>query len=282
MTRFRDRICYLWRLLATGISFALFGLGGTLIAVPLFLLIYLAPLRKHKKKLYAQQAVSVTFRIYIGFICLCGLVTYELNGRESLRDKGLLIIANHPSLLDVVFLISFLNHTNCIVKGGLWRNPFTRIPIVSAGYIKNDAKQLVDECVQCLNRGESLIVFPEGTRSGDEASLTFLRGTANIALMAKHDITPVVIQCTPSALRKGDKWYSIATTPPHFSFDVCQGINIAPFLDPNAMQSKKSRELTRYLENYFGQKLATNLESSVVQSGIEVNAEENNTKICAR
>jgi hypothetical protein len=40
-----------------------------------------------------------------------------------------MIIANHPSLIDVVFLIGLVRQANCVVKQSLWENPFTRGPV---------------------------------------------------------------------------------------------------------------------------------------------------------
>jgi predicted solute-binding protein len=73
--------------------------------------------------------------------------------------------------------------------------------------------------------------------------------------MAAHNITPVVIQCSPATLRKGEKWTKITETPPHFTITVCQDIEISPFSSNDDMQSKKSRELTRHLESYFESRL---------------------------
>ena len=45
-----------------------------------------------------------------------GLITYEIKGRERLLPRGQLIIANHPSLLDVCFIIALIEESDCIVK----------------------------------------------------------------------------------------------------------------------------------------------------------------------
>ena len=77
------------------------------------------------------------------------------------RWIGLLILANHPSLIDVVFLISFVRHADCIVKAALAHNPFMRGPIRAAGFITNgDGAGLLEDCVKSLRGGNNLIVFP--------------------------------------------------------------------------------------------------------------------------
>ena len=66
-----------------------------------------------------------------------GVLTYHIEGQEHLNETGRLIIANHPSLIDVVFLIALIRDTNCIVKDSLVNNPFTRGPTYGLlGYAK--------------------------------------------------------------------------------------------------------------------------------------------------
>jgi len=245
------RVNYLWRLIATGFSFVFFGVGGVLISVALIPSLFLLPLKRHKKNIITQTIVSTSFHIYIEFMRLCGLLTYEINGKELLKRKGQLVVANHPTLLDVVFLISLIPRANCIVKESLWRNPLVFGAVNAAGYIKNSSKQLIDECLKSLKKEDSLIIFPAGTRDHGKRPLRFLRGAANVALFAEHDITPIIICCVPQTLSKGGKWYKIPSTPPHFIIDILPDIEIQPFLDSGGLQSAMSRELTAYLEGFY-------------------------------
>ena len=98
----------IWRVFATGLSFALFGVGGVLIGFTLFLMLALHFIPGAKLNDLARRVISFAFRVYIGFMKGVGLLTYEVVGLEKLEQPGpRIIIANHPSLLDVVFLMSF-------------------------------------------------------------------------------------------------------------------------------------------------------------------------------
>ena len=56
-----------------------------------------------------------------------GVLTYECHGEDILRaERGALIIANHPSLLDIVFLLAFVGRAQCVVKAGVWKSPFMK------------------------------------------------------------------------------------------------------------------------------------------------------------
>ncbi|HHM06003.1 MAG TPA: 1-acyl-sn-glycerol-3-phosphate acyltransferase [Gammaproteobacteria bacterium] len=240
-----------WRVFATGLSFVLFGLGGAAIALMMYAFVYPAPLAKEKKRACARAAVSRTFRLFIALMRGLGLLSYELRGQERLRP-GQLVIANHPSLLDVVFLIALIENANCIVKSSLWRNPFTRGPVTAAGYIANDHEQLIAACAASLRSGDALIVFPEGTRSRPGRPLKFLRGTAHVALAADCDITPVLIRCEPATLLKRQKWYRVPDQVPHFTVEILPDISIAPYrAAAKTTPGRAARELTTVLERFY-------------------------------
>ncbi|MCD9460434.1 lysophospholipid acyltransferase family protein [Marinibactrum halimedae] len=250
----RGRIDRGWRIAATGLSFALFGLGGPIVAalISLIYLFYaLIPQDKHKKYELARFILRYTFKLYIGFMKLVGLLTYEIIEPERFQTPGNLVIANHPSLLDVVFLFSIIRNANCIVKESLFHNLFTLPPIRAAGYISNSDAQFLDKSAESLQACSSIIIFPEGTRTRAGEPLKFLRGAANIAVHAKCDITPILIECRPATLLKNQKWYDIPAQPPHFVFHALPPISIKPFLNDDLMPSAQARKLTQYLEDFY-------------------------------
>lgn len=237
-----------WRLPATALGFGLFGGGAVVLSLSLFPLLYLMPFRqKHR---WTRLLIAGVFRLYLRLLRWLGLATYELHHIERLRVPGQLIIANHPSLLDVVFIIAFTGDTSCVVKGSLWRNPFTAIAVRAANYISNARDDLFAACVDSLRQGQSLIIFPEGTRSQPGEPLRFHRGPSNVALSAGVSITPVVIRCEPAALLKRQKWYAIPANPPHFTVAVEEPIASAPYR-AGYLQSAAARHLTRDLVAFF-------------------------------
>ena len=96
-----------------------------------------------------------------------------------------------------------------------------------------------------------MIVFPEGTRSRPGQPLKFLCGAANIALAAQQDITPVIIRCEPSLLRKDQKWYQVPDRTPQYVIEVCAPMAIAPYLVGEQARAKAARRLTADMEQFF-------------------------------
>lgn len=252
----RARLSRYWRIPATGLGFALFGLGGTFLSFTVFPVLYFIPFRPAWRERYTRRVNAWVFRNYVRILRWLGLLSYEFHQIEQLRKPGQLIIANHPSLLDVVFLMG-LTDASCVVKGSLWRNPFTAMAVRAANYISNNDPALFERCLQTLRSGQSLIIFPEGTRTKPGEPLAFHRGPSNVALSAGVAITPVVIRCEPVTLLKNQQWYEISAQPPHYTISVMAAFDTARFMADGTMQSMAARQLTRELVAYFTRKLSS-------------------------
>jgi 1-acyl-sn-glycerol-3-phosphate acyltransferase len=196
--------------------------------------------------------IRLSFRAFVGLMRALGVMRYEVRGLDKLDREGQLILANHPTLIDTVFLIAFVHNADCIVKAGLWNNPFTRGPLRAAGYINNDqGPQLLDDCIASLRAGGNLIVFPEGTRTPRSGTLELKRGAANIAVRGARPVTPVVIRCCPPTLGKGDKWWHVPPRQAQFRIDVKDDIGVERFHGAGVTEVMAARRLTEHLQHYF-------------------------------
>lgn len=248
---------YLWRLCATGASFVLFGLGGLVLRLLVLPLLGLLPGDARERRRRARAAISKAFYLHVQFMYRSGVLTYVFHGVEKLGRPGQMIIANHPSLIDVVFLIAHIRDTNCIVKQSLWRNPFTRGPVCRAQYISNNGSpEMLEQAADALRAGETLIVFPEGTRTKPQCPPAFHRGAAAIALRGAQVITPVFITVTPTTLTKAEPWYRIPACRVRVSLRVGQDIDPAGFNAQSAMPIA-SRRLNQHLHQLFLRELAS-------------------------
>ncbi|TBU76223.1 1-acyl-sn-glycerol-3-phosphate acyltransferase [Pseudomonas daroniae] len=247
---------YWWRLIATAASFTLFGIGGLLLRVLVFPVLSLLPGDAAAHQRRARQVVSWNFRTFVKFMHRSGVLTYEVEGAERLGRPGQMIIANHPSLIDVVVTIAFTRNANCVVKQSLWNNPCMRGPIRAAGYISNSGSMdMLDEAADALQQGQTLIIFPEGTRTTPGRAPEFHRGAAAIALRGANVITPVVISVTPTTLTKAEPWYRIPARRFHVRLRVGQDIDPARFAAMGAAPVA-SRKLNDYLHQHFIKELA--------------------------
>lgn len=236
------------RVAAAGLSYAVFGVGTVLLMLTAFPALWLTlrePVRRGRR---LRRVFSGGCRFFIRFMRTLGLLDWEVSGQERLAGRGQLVVANHPSLIDAVFLLAWMPDAVCILKEDLRHNLFLAWAITAAGYVGNaDPAHLLQDCVKALRRGDSLIVFPEGTRSVPGQPRRFRRGAARMALDSGAPVIPVRIICDPAVLTKGTPWYRVPARRAHYRFcvDAPQG----PFASlPAETLAHAARRVTGELE----------------------------------
>lgn len=221
-------------------------------SILVFPLIFIFIRDSDSKRHTARWLIGKAFGSFIWMMKVLGALSYEIKGIENAgTGNNQLIIANHPTLIDVVFLVSLFPKVNCVVKEAVVMNPFMRGVVVPAEYISSDEPgELLDTCVERLKAGGSLLLFPEGTRSVHGQPMKFKLGAASVAIRSGAEVLPVSIQCTQSGfLAKYVPWYMIPSEKPVFAIEVQRPIAIQEFL-PAGLDS---RQATRNLNKIFMQ-----------------------------
>ncbi len=210
-----------WRVIACALALACFGLGGGLFglfAPPYLFLRVRDPVRR---QWHARRAIGGLMRLFVWLTHGLGLIDVRIHGRDWLQVRGAVIAPNHPTLIDVVLLLAHAPQLDCVIKGALLRNPFTRGAVRAAGYIANaEGPQLVERCAAALRAGSSVLIFPEGTRSVPGERPRLRRGACTIAMRGEGQLVPVLVRCTPPALSKQHRWYDLPAGPLQIDIDV--------------------------------------------------------------
>ena len=108
-----SRLNRLWRAAMTGVCFALFGVGGLLLSLIWFNLLLLIVRDKTRRKRLARRSISASFRLFLAVVKAVGVLDYRIENADALReDRGCLVVANHPSLIDYVMLASIMPETD--------------------------------------------------------------------------------------------------------------------------------------------------------------------------
>ena len=247
----KSELCF--RLFLTWFLYVVFGTGAVLVSFLLILPVVAFSRDKKKRIKRVRWLNRQAFRSFTRAGMLIGIFDVTFEDDERLDVPGQLVIANHPSLLDVVFLLGRIPNANCVVKKGLLKNPFLAMQVYFANYILNDAGEtLLENCVNCLERGETVIIFPEGTRTRKEKGYVFKRGAAYLMLMANCTIRPIHISCLPPAFGKTDPWYFVPESK------VCYRMSVLPDLDLDVIRQNsamgmplKCRRLTKWLTVFY-------------------------------
>ena len=252
MTR---RDAWAWRFVCTALSFALFGIGGVLLRILILPVVLHWPGPPAVRRRRARRTVGRAFWLHSQFMYRTGVLDYRFEGLERLGRPGQMIVANHPSLIDVVFLIGHLPDANCIVKHSLWKNPCMRGPVSVAQYISNDGSaEMLERAAEVLREGQTLIVFPEGTRTTPGKAPVFHRGAAAIAVRGAHTITPVFITVRPTTLTKAEPWYRIPHRRVQMEFRVGEDIAVADFSEGTPAPIA-SRRINAHLHALYAREL---------------------------
>jgi 1-acyl-sn-glycerol-3-phosphate acyltransferase len=137
-----------------------------------------------------RRLIMAGFRIYLRFLELFCACRFDLAALDKLRGEGpMILVANHPSLLDAVMIISRFPNMACIMKAALMDNLLLGAAARLARYIPNSPPlDMILHAREDLGRGSKLLIFPEGTRT---ANFPLDNCTASAGLIASQANVPV-------------------------------------------------------------------------------------------
>jgi 1-acyl-sn-glycerol-3-phosphate acyltransferase len=190
-----------------------------------------------------RGVIARAYRFFWAAASIAGMMRIDADCLDALRDeRGLIFVANHPTMLDALLLVARLPRSACIMKADLMRNVFLGAGARLARYIRNDsARTMVRLAVADLQDGGQLVIFPEGTRTVTPPLNAFRPGVTLIAKLAQAPIQTVFIDTDSPYLGKG--WPLWRVPPLPIVFTLRLGQRFAPSQDSNA--------LLRQIEQYF-------------------------------
>lgn len=135
------------------------------------------------------------------------------------------IVANHPTLMDVTAILATVSNTVTVVKPGVYRRLLLGTTLRHAGFLEGPERsraqlsKMMDDAADRLAAGYNVLIFPEGTRSPANEVLPFSRAAFEIACRAKVPVVPVAIRCAPPWLSKELPIYTIPRDVAHMTLD---------------------------------------------------------------
>lgn len=215
-------------------AMTVFGIGAVILAVFVFPFIRLFTLRRKDFGVVARAYVSHTFRVFLGFLNLLHVSIRKVENEDDYRNiHSKIIIANHPSLLDFVYIMSLVPNSTCIVRGGLTKTPLRGV--IKQAYITNTTtfEDMCLECKKLTDMGCNVIIFPEGTRTPRHGKNNYKKGAARIALYCGCDVQPIFIGGSDKyGLGKHDPLWSYNHVEPYlYDFKKLPVISIDEYKD---------------------------------------------------
>jgi len=195
-----------------------------------------------------RSMISFGYRGFWRLARCSGMLRLNAQALDRLRDEaGLVIVANHPSMLDALMLVARLPRSACVMKASLVRNPFLGPGARLARYIRNDSpRSMVRLAVSDLQAGGQLLLFPESTRSTRWPVNDFSAAFTLIAQRAKVPIQTVFIESDSPYLRKGWPMWRLPPLPIVFE------VRLGERFDAGNDHQARCAEIQQYFETGLG------------------------------
>lgn len=185
-------------------AFAYFFTGSMVLTILGVILTKLWPFNRERARYWFHAWVS---RYTWSMMYIMGNVkkrVFNINKEDF--QKPAVYIANHSSFLDI--LVTTMLHPKLVLMTNrwVWRSPVFGAVVRMAEYypVADGAEESLEPLRDLVNRGYSIVVFPEGTRSYDDTIKRFHKGAFFIAEKLKLDIVPVLLHGVGYTMQKGD------------------------------------------------------------------------------
>ena len=207
------------------VAYVCFGLGGACISV--FLLLISPFLSERRRVWVGSRVLQWSWKLMCGLLRVTRNLSLAVPERAAMaRLRGAIVVANHPSLIDVVILASVIPGCKLVVKPQLLRWCFLR-PILRGLCIINngDTASFLQQAQTCLSQGFNVIIFPEGTRTTPGVKSRLQRGAFHMSLLTGGPLQPIRIQTDMPFLTKEYPWWYVGEHCPHFRLSLCSPIH---------------------------------------------------------
>lgn len=192
--------------------FGLFGSGIIFVLLFIYPILWIIEKTKGHDPLRMQAVFRFFFNIWLFFMGLGGLLK-SLPSKGKPIEEPCIIIANHPGLFDVIFLIKEIPGLSVLVKRSLAQKLPIAPMLKMGGYVLSPDNRTISpvrslqNAMEKLNMGLKFQLFPEGTRSPEKKLLPFNAGAFKLAEKLQLPIQPVFIKNDPPFLPRKAPWY---------------------------------------------------------------------------
>ncbi|MGA8890648.1 MAG: lysophospholipid acyltransferase family protein [Anaeromyxobacteraceae bacterium] len=209
------------RVVSTGCAYGLFFTGAVLLGW--IVLPGVAALSRPgtDRAIRCRRIVRRSFVLFHDLLRVARVLDYDPRSAGVVLPAGAcVIVANHPTLLDVTAIVSALPDTTFVVKSYMYRLPLLGRLVHLCAYVESGGgspaagARTAAACRKRLADGVPVLIFPEGTRSPTRGLGPFKRGATSIARRAGVPLVPLVLQCEPPTLKRGQPWYAVPPVTP--------------------------------------------------------------------
>ena len=222
-----SRLRQLARVVATGLAFAGFFLGGALLGWIALPLVAFSSRSAQERARRCRGIVRRSWVFFHDYMRIFRVINYNPRKVQvSLPPGPYVVVANHPTLVDVTAICAALPDLTLVAKTSMYRTPILGRLLRLCGYVEADDRSLFSgaeaaaRCLAQLQSGVPVLIFPEGTRSPARGLGPFHAGAFQIAARAGVPVVSLLVRCEPPTLLRGDAWYDVPPTTPTMTVEM--------------------------------------------------------------
>ena len=232
-------------------SFFLFFGGSPFLGIFVFPVMRLFARSREDHRLRVTRLVRRVLRFFVWWIGFNGLVASprDVSLPEGIDpEKPYVLIANHPSLIDMILLLAYFRDLTCVTKGSwshsLVLGPFLRQTLYLPGRGAGDeeSEDVLGGMIAHVKAGHALLVFPEGTRSPRDRLHRFRRGAVEVAARARVPLLAAFIDVDRPYLTKGVSPWRVPRSAARFAVEWLDVVRAdREEIDPKAVNLRLSQ-----------------------------------------
>jgi 1-acyl-sn-glycerol-3-phosphate acyltransferase len=246
-----------WRQLAAGICFVVFAVGAMVVGSVIIPAARLFTPGVERRREVSRAVIRGGMRLFWRTMLILRLFDCDVRGAEHLAGERLLIISNHPTLIDAVLLLGLIRNAVVVAKPALAESLVTGPAVAAAGYIVNtEGPALVAAAAQTFARGGRVLVFPESTRTPPGQPVRLQRGAANIAVRTGCRVVVVTIRVSNPLLYKGAAWHEMPLEMPRFDVEVRPPFEVGEIVAAHESLALAARDLNDRLQELYDTEMA--------------------------
>ncbi len=189
----RKNTVNLYQFMVSSLGFFSFGVVALFLSalVPFFKVF---PAKKVRKRAAYKRLICSACKVIISISWFYSPKrSFELD--KSTFDKSSIIISNHQSVMDLLLYLSLSPKIVMLVKDWVWNNFYFGRVVRYAGFInvEEEYKETLPALQKALDDGNSILIFPEGTRTRTGKIRRFHKGAFYFAEQLKADITAILL-----------------------------------------------------------------------------------------
>ncbi|MEC8651547.1 MAG: lysophospholipid acyltransferase family protein [Planctomycetota bacterium] len=208
-----------------------------------------------------QTFTSRAYRFMHWWLSASRILSFEWRRTaRQLPDGPCIVIANHPTLVDVTAITAALGGAISIVKPGVYNRAMVKPLLFGLGHVEGPgpdpirAGKVVDDIVERLAWGIPVIIFPEGTRSPPAGLAPFGRVAFEAARRAAVPLVSLGVRCDPIYLSKDVPPLRPPHPRPHLTVDLL-AVDAHDATEPSrALRARAEARYTSWLKRVAADK----------------------------